>query len=45
MMRAYSLLDDRGMDFAPVPSNCGMAAFTHSDENATLCQVGLPFRE
>jgi hypothetical protein len=45
-MRAYSLLDDRGMDFAPLPLNRG-TGFTQKrgDENAMVCDFGLLFRE
>jgi hypothetical protein len=45
-MRAYLLLADRGMDFAPLPSHSG-TGFTQKtgDENATLCEFGLLFGE
>jgi hypothetical protein len=45
-MWAYSLLADRGMDFAPLLSNSG-TGFTQKtgDENAMVCDFGLLFRE
>jgi hypothetical protein len=46
-MRAYSLFDDRKMDFAPLPLNRSQGHVTQKrgDENVMVCDFGLLFRE